>query len=1799
MVQISEQSNGCNHTPTTGNPTDDDIAVIGFSFKLPQDVDDVASFWDVLHHRRNLMTRWPESRMNAKSFVAGKQSKFNCPGGYFIRDDPAAFDAPFFSISAKEAAALDPMQRWTLETSYRAFENAGIPAEKLKGSRTAVFSASFTDDWSRMVSQDPENGERTAATGTASSLIPNRVSWYFDLRGPSVHIDTACSSSLFAVDMACQSLRAGECSSALVTGSSLILTPTFTHYLSNLGFLSPDSKCWAFDHRANGYARGEGFIALLLKPLSAALRDGDMIRSVIRATGSNQDGQTPSLTQPSSRAQEELIRHVYEKANLPFDKTRYVEAHVSLEKGIIPPHALFEKVNPDIDIEFHNISIPTEEIVWPSEGLRRISVNSFGFGGTNIHVILDDAYHYLHERGLTGNHCTAASANSTLNGLAKTTNGLANGLPNGYKKGQASGVHGYGNGHARGKSRLLVWSAADEKALKRTIERQQAFYKDHVAGNPAKLDQLAYTLATRRSCMLWRTFVIVTEGPADTASLSAAKPVRSSGEAGLAFVFTGQGAQYADMGWDLIHQYPLFAETLERIGEIYSSLGCEWDLLDELRNSENVDRPEYSQPLCTAVQVALVELLKSFNVVPKAAVGHSSGEIAAAYAIGALSLESACKVSYFRGQLAGKLRAADSGAMISVNLAEDEVPAYLEKIGTAAAGVSVACINSPLNCTLSGPECAIDAVKEQAERDQIFAQKLKTGVAYHSPAMLAIAYDYKKQMGSLEAANSNSPCSIPMVSTVTGKRVDPTTLTTARYWVENMVSPVRFADAIHALTQQQSSTPKAGGFLANITDLVEIGPTAALRRPVTDTLANAGPRAKQVRYASVLYRKRSAVETTLELAGQLFAYGHPVSITAVNQLSGKGPFLVDCPEYPFDHSNKYWAESRISRDYRLRGTVTGATLGQRVSDWNPLQPRWRNFLSVESEPWVADHNISNTVIYPAAGMLVMAMEAALQTVPAIRTIAGYTVKEARFMNPIVVGETWEDRTETVVELRPVRKSYEKDSTWSDVHIFCYRNKEWSECFSARIQVQYEEDASQHAMDACTRPIDSQVFYRNAADNGLRYGDWFQLLEDLHWDGKKTAVARIDVSKPQFHTTSLVHPAILDAIFHMLRASSQAFASASATNVPVKLVNAWFSASGWQSPQTGCLRCWGTANGKETSTASGEDGTIYTLADDGTVLMSIEHLITVAVSRPDNEGVTQATKKLLHKVQWKPHLSLLNPRQLTQACVGRSRVVKDDATALAHHVELTSVMNLALSRILRDMTAAERAKLPAPLERHMTWMEHHVSTLDTSNAHISDAELELRLKNIEVMRPSWKLHTNVVRELKNILVGDKDPLEVIFDSDRADVFYADMFAQVCDARLQNFLELAAHENPGLRILEVGARTGGFTGHILTALQSLEKESGGLRLGEYTYTDISPTFFKRARERWKSLEGRISFKTLDLERTLESQGFEVGSYDLLVAGSVLHATADLMRTLENVRTALKPGGRALILEVIAPEDVVANFSFGLVPGWWLARETWRKMSPLLNEEQWDSCLQKCGFSGNDLVLRDFEEEGCHICSIIVSTASTPTGTACKSKNKQILLVVDEHSQKQATLANLIHITLSGEHAISIDILSLEQFQETNPSPEEVVLCLASLDTPFLHNMTESKLAWLKDLMRRAKRMLWVSGGASSINDPQQPFYSQAQGFFRSLRLEAAASVDSQIVTLAVESHDDVASVIKVLQASFLDSSSSPSKEVEYVVQNGLLETCRVAEDVDGNTALGALLSPHCRRPSDAGSEGCNGT
>lgn len=395
-------------------------------------------------------------------------------------------------------------------------------------------------------------------------------------------------------------------------------------------------------------------------------------------------------------------------------------------------------------------------------------------------------------------------------------------------------------------------------------------------------------------------------------------------------------------------------------------------LSEELDCGDKLDNPRFSQPIRTVFQISLFKLLKSFNVIPSAVIGHSSGEIAAAYTIGALSLESACKVAYHRGRLATKLIASTSkpGAMISVAISDSEAYAYLE-MNSLISDVCVACVNSPTSVMLSGHKTAIDMLKDVLEKASIFTRKLKTGVAYHSPAMRSISEDYASSLGNLGESYSSSFNTI-MVSTVTGDRVSPSTLSKAQYLVDNLVSPVRFTDVIQYLVV---SAPKADGL--NVSDLVEVGPYDTLRRPVMETVRHISG-SKAPGYFSLLSRARPPIDSVLEASGRLFSLGYPLSVNAANQneSTAGSPFLVDTPEYPFDHSRRYWYESRLSRDWRLRGTVSTPLLGSRVIDWNPLQPRWRKFLAIEETSWLADNVVAGSVLFPATGMILMALEAA-------------------------------------------------------------------------------------------------------------------------------------------------------------------------------------------------------------------------------------------------------------------------------------------------------------------------------------------------------------------------------------------------------------------------------------------------------------------------------------------------------------------------------------------------------------------------------------------------------------------------------------------------------------------------------------------------------------------------------------------------------------------------------------------------------------------------------------------------------
>ncbi|KAI0857122.1 hypothetical protein F4860DRAFT_367760 [Xylaria cubensis] len=1823
------------------------FAIIGFSFKLPQGTVDDNGLWDVLIHGKNLVTEWPKNRGTLDSLYDNGTRKINkiyARGGHFISEDPGVFDAAFFSTTAKEAAAMDPQHRWAMEAVYHAFENAGMPVERLRGSQTGVVAASIGDDYTFMIGRDPDARPQQSLAGVARSMLPNRISWFFDLRGPSVHIDTACSSSMVALDTACQMMHSGDASAVVILGSNLMLSPDGSLPLSNMNFLSPDSKCFSFDARANGYARGEGVVALVVKPLDTALQHGDTIRAVVRATASNQDGRTPGLTQPSIDAQEALIRRTYAKAGLSFGETRYFEAHgtgtpigdpiemkaigrvfrtfrsptapllvgsikanighleaasglvaivksiLVLERGDIPPQALFENINPKIDVKFLNVQISTQCVPWPTSGLRRVSVNSFGFGGSNSHVVLDDAYHYLRSRKLDGHHQTdVVECWSNYTNKAKHDSPANSLMP-----------------------RLLVWTAADRNALERVLQLYSHYVHEKVHGDGNKLSELAYTLGARRSIMPWRAFAILDpiqsgningEHQNDVKSRPHLTPEtlsRASNEdLSAAFVFTGQGAQYPGMGLELVKHYPIFLESLKCSDKALAKLGCEWSIFDELNNAERVHHPRFSQPLCTVLQIALVDLLRSFNISPSVVVGHSSGEIAAAYCVGALSLESACRVAYFRGKVADKLLAmgrdsGNNGAMIVANLTALEVPEWLSRLMPEfdQNDIHIACFNSPTNITLSGPFDAINKLKLLLDQNGIFSQKINTGVAYHSPAMSAVADEYFDYLDMLEASGDVKCLQSPqMISTVTGTVLTSDQLTNPRYWVDNLVSPVLFAECIQNLVKDKPLSALSA-HMNSISDFIEIGPQRSLQRPITECVTK---KSSPPRYHSVLHRSKPAIKATQELVGMLFCHGYPVSIVRANgQLYGKTPFLVDCPSYPFDHSRWYWAETRLNRSFRFRGESPGYLLGSRALDWNPLQPRWKNWLSIETDPWLGDHAVNGTIVCPGAGLLGMAIEAgkSLATENGL-TEVGIIIKDAEILLPVTVGTTIQDATETELQLRPMQRAHDKSRTNYDVQLFSHRNKTAVECFRAHLKVQNEattgvsipvdhgleisqrsifiRNHTQRAVLACNRVIDSREFYAHSERDGIRYGNSFQLLSNIMWDGHDVSVAYLDVAtimQKLNKANCLIHPAILDASCQLSFVQlSKGLSEPNSTMVLHRISSLWIGPNAWNTV-TSSIRLSSTLRKDK----NGIFGTVYALTEDGSPLFAFESFEIHPVSRPTDSEET-GSRDLLYNITWKPQLSSLSGRKLQKLCSSTTVMVED--VSIAKFRTFDQTMRIAANRALRQLTATD-------IDRSANYMRKYIASLQQlcrqealCEKENDEAKFESLLQLCVVLEPEWALLPAVARALPSILRGEIDPLELFFQTDLARRFYTRLYEYHShDDGLQKFLDLASHENPAMKIFEIGAGTGGMTRIVLNVLRGIEQLTGQTRFVEYVYTDISPSFFEAMKAEFSDYQDRIIFKTFDIVRDASEQAVAVGSYDLVIAGSVLHVTPDLAATLANVRKLLKPNGILLFQEITNPQSLTANAIFGCLEGWWLSTEEWRKDTPLLTVSAWDKLLRETSvFSGVDLVFQDFANKECHHSSIVVTYATGMDTSRVGERGtgdliqRDKLVLIDPSRPEQLMLALALTADIAGS-----EIRSLTDFMADRLpiSDTALVVSLVEVGQSLLTKIRENDFRALRNLVQSTNNLLWVTSLPASDGSEFDPHSALAVGFLRSLRSEES---HKKIVSLVFESgyssEGQGSYISKVLKSCFVEASCD---ELEFMVRDGHLVIGRLTRELE---------------------------
>lgn len=917
---------------------------------------------------------------------------------------------------------------------------------------------------------------------------------------------------------------------------------------------SPSGRCWTFDARADGYIKAEAINTLILKRLDDAVRDGDPIRAVIRGTSTNSDGWTPGIASPSADAQALAIRRAYTRAGISrFQDTAYLECHgtgtlagdpieckaassvfsssrsintplhigsvksnighsepaagisgmiktiLTVERGTIPGNPTFDIPNPNIDFHASKVIPSKSAIAWPHKSIRRASVNSFGYGGSNAHAIVEHPSILLLDY----------EARSTTSYDTKS-NDL-------FTEDNEDDVR-----------RLLVFSANDEMSLR-------AYMNENIRhlSNPAvniKSADLAYTLSKRRTHHFYRAYAVSNGCRFMEKNISYGKlgPTPRVG-----FVFTGQGAQWPQMGRSLIQQFPVARKVIQYLDQSLQRMSepPSWSLMNELtepRSTEHMRLPEFSQPLVTALQLGLLEVLKDWGVQPSGVVGHSSGEIAAAVAAGVLSQEEAIKVAYLRGKSASDMhvKQQDEYGMLAVGLHPEEAQQYLDLYP----GVRIACRNSPKSLTLSGRVHDLNGIQNALKDSGHFARLLMVNLAYHSEYMKNIATYYRTLLEYHCPGLSSDRVinNVPFFSTVHGSLLHEGC--DSSYWVANMTSPVLFEQGI-------TSMIKHGG--SNF--IIEIGPSGALAGPINQIKQVLSQEIASIEYTAAFHRDSDPTKALYNLAGKLFISGINVDLMKVNGIDplSKHRVIVDLPNYQWNHSVKYWHESLSSKDWRYRPFPVHDLLGTKVlgTSWNA--PSWRRILRLKNVPWVRDHMIGADVVFPASAYIAMAIEAMFQTAKCssmelfagIQDIshASYRLRDVRFLRALVIEENTDHHL--YLFLNP---SQGQEEAWFHFRIFTLKDYTWSKHCTGFIRILVKASHDPSAIVPLQYPTPASLWYKSMKSVGFNFGPSFQnLIEIESTHGQRTNRAKIRLRGSETlanESKYVIHPSVFDSFF---------------------------------------------------------------------------------------------------------------------------------------------------------------------------------------------------------------------------------------------------------------------------------------------------------------------------------------------------------------------------------------------------------------------------------------------------------------------------------------------------------------------------------------------------------------------------------------------------------------------------------------------------------------------------------------------
>ncbi|XDG02743.1 hypothetical protein ABKA04_002358 [Annulohypoxylon sp. FPYF3050] len=1762
-------------------PSSEPVAIVGSSCRFAGGATSLAKLWQVLCEAPDLSKEVPPERFNATAFYhpdGEYHGTTNSIKAYWLQQDHRVFDASMFNITPKEAEAIDPQQRMILEVVYEAMESAGYTLDKYYGKNVAVFSGVMTGDHDTLSQRDELSTSQYYATGNARSIISNRISYFFNFRGPSMTIDTACSSSLVALHQAVLSLRSGESTMACVTGVNLMLTPEQFLVESSLHMLSPTGKSQMWDESADGYARGEGVAALLLKPLSRALSDGDQIMAIVRDTGVNSDGRTKGITLPNPEAQSSLIKDTYRRTGLdsiiPEDQCQYFEAHgtgtpagdpreaeaiskaffdpctadtgnilvgscktvlghtegaaglAGLLKVIqamkhekVPPNLHFSSINPNVKPFYTHLEIPTSLTPWPQPPAgqpKRASINSFGFGGANAHAIVESYEPHIHDAIYRQHEIRVKEDESLRRQYVVNTPSIH--LP-------------------------LFLSAASQVSLRAVISS----YREYLLQHPdVEYGRLAWDVFSRRTALPYRLAVSASSRSELLQTLEEilgkSPPSGSIGIRNKAVnerpkilgVFTGQGAQWATMSKSLFHNNEAYSNTIRNLDQILKSCSHppEWSLEEQIMaegHASRVNVAAVSQPLCTAVQIGLVNLLNSLNIGFHTVVGHSSGEIAAAYAAGRISERDAILVSYYRGYWAhlAKNPEGHRGGMLAAGISEKEAFKFCE-MPMFDGRLHVAASNAPSSVTLSGDLDMIKKAHEELTKEKKFSRVLVVDSAYHSPHMIEPAAEYVKTLQADDIKLDSQGNGIVWLSSVHGRPMDETEKPDAEYWKDNMVNMVRFRDAVVNAVSQHGPFDCA----------LEIGPHPALKGPFTQTAKSLG---HDFHYSCPLDRTKDDSLAFSDFLGFLWSHFGP-QMTNLGKYIEQSPSsaimstrIADLPTYPWDHSRLHYRESRISRQFHFKSDSPHELLGVRTRDDNEHEMRWRNLLRLDKLPWVEHHSFQGHALLPASAYCVMALDAAryllgkksasLIELQDIHIISGINIERDSIGTEVLFSLNTRPRSggsddDSVIEANFALASCPADGTTvmrknMTGHLKIYLGEPTSDALPTRYPYGSE-----------TFLASPESFYKMMEETGLTYTGPFHALTSIR-RRYNFCSATLKRWHPEDSTTLQISPATLDSCFQ------SAFLT--------------YAFPGDKSLWTSFL-------------PTSIDRISFNLSDNkGDDLMVDTHMVDIKPTTTDskttflvdlsifNEGGDMEIQVEGLKVAALAHTIPKNDHELYLNTVfdidPTDEIVQDTSSNTIDPALIEDFARVATFFVRGNFVASDSAPDLSPYYERLS--SSFPGVLGTVGVNTWRLDTRETIDNL-VQRSGFHDRLNLIHELDNY--------QPDFVVDALRILIEETHHLSCTScHVGRIAKQVAHRYPQMDILGLAGTESDLLADVLrglgSAFASFTVGTGTLR---YPNNKEAPG--------WEELSRKIVQLPLDLTKALKDQLGHNNLYDLVLLSASELEDNYVPNALKYLREIMRPGGFLIVVQssrsptksrlLRSSKNQYDEAGTPTPPQWPDVLDTYGFIKVA------QSCDQSY-FAGHSVMVRQLS-------SAEIVLLNQPSEVQGDPMTDHLLVIGGGSAPSHKLILQLEQRLMSLCQKITVRA-TFDEVDSEILNDCTAAIVLADIDQPLMTNMTERTLDQLRDLLRPEMKILWLTVKALSGN----PGNAASFGFTRTVSAEVPGLMLQMLDLEEVEGSGDlVANQFTYLMGAKDDESNTLwTDEHEIHIKNGRRSIPRV--------------------------------